>query len=138
MRETLIQDRYAERAAVVRNTGQLVQIAAAEEAQPTHDVELLRMKQVKPKAAGLVYHVMAVIELVDVDREPRERWDNRGAHRGVGDHTVLLAATLRSDGDHRRCEIAEELVGEVGLEHTSRYMSAIASLPERSEEHTSE
>src|SRR5207247_10201605 len=86
------------------------------------------MEQVKPKAAGLVDHVVAVIELVDIDREPRDRRHNRGAHRGVGDHAVLLAPTLRGDGDDWRGEIAEQLVGEVGLEQTSRYMEAIAPL----------
>src|SRR3989442_6297175 len=93
------------------------------------------MEQVKPEAAGLVDHVVAVIELVDIDREPRDRRHNRGAHRGVGDHAVLLAPTVRGDGDDWRGEIAEQLVGEVRLEHTSRYMAASAPLPERVRAH---
>src|SRR5882672_12642736 len=131
MCEALIEHRYPSLSFMMRYTGQLVLIAPAEEPQPPHDVELLGVEQVQPKTPRLEDHVVTVVELVDVHRQPRNGRHDRGAHRGIGDHAVLLAVVLRRDRDDGRCEIAEELVGEAGLKHTSRYMSTAASLPAR-------
>src|SRR5467141_3989796 len=131
MCEALIEHRYPGLSFMMRYTRQLVLITPAEEPQPPHDVELLRVEQVQPKAPRLEDHVVAVVELVDVDRQPRDRGHDRGTHRRIGDHAVLLALPLRRNSYHRGGEIAQELVGEVGLEHTSRYMGTPGSLPAR-------
>src|SRR3989442_15512558 len=93
------------------------------------------MEQVKPKAAGRVDHVVAVIELVDIDREPRDRRHNRGAHRGGGGHAVLLAPTLPGEWAAWGGERAGPLGGGVRLGRTSRYMAATAPLPEGARAH---
>src|SRR5438045_6553700 len=130
MREALIENGKPEFAAVGRDPRQLVLIPPAEKAESPHDIELPGVQQVQGEAAGLVYHVVAVIEFVDVDREPRHAGHDRRAHRGIGNHPVLLALALRRKRDDRRGQIAQEVVGEVRLERTSRYM-ATASLPQR-------
>src|SRR5436190_2242539 len=94
MREAVVEDGYAQRPRVMRNPRQLVLVAAAEKTEPVHDVELLRVQQVHGETAGLEDHVVAVIELVDVDRQPRHGGDDRRAHGGVGDHPVLLPVAL--------------------------------------------
>src|SRR5712691_201586 len=83
------------------------------------------------KAPRLEDHVVTVVELVDVDRQPRHRGDDRGPHRRIGDHPVLFGAAHRRDRDDGRCEIAQELVCGVRLGHTSRYMGTAHSLPAR-------
>ena len=89
------------------------------------------MQQMHGEAPRLEDHVVAVIELVDVHGYPWNGRHNRGADRGIGDHAVLLAVALGCDGDDRGCEIAQELVCQAGLKHTSRYMTTSASLPTR-------
>src|SRR2546423_1393883 len=114
---------------MMRNPRELVLLSPAEESQAPHDVELLRVQQVQSEAARVEDHVVAVIELVDVDRQPRNGRHDRGADGGIGNHAVLLAVVLRCNRYNRRRQIAQELVGEGGLTHTSRYMPTVASLP---------
>src|SRR3979411_1443095 len=127
MRVTLIEHRHAQHAATLGQSLELVPAATADEAEAPHDIELLGVQQMHGEAPRLEDHVVAVVELVDVHRQPRNGRYDRGAHRGIGDHAVLLAVALRCDCDDGRCEIAEELVCEGGLKHTSRYMATVAS-----------
>src|SRR5262245_38751111 len=131
MGEALVEHRDAGLTRVMRDAGQLVLIAAADESQPTHHIELFSMQKVQSKAPGLEDHVVAVVELVDVHRDPRNGGDDGRAHRRIEDHAVLPLATRGRNRYHRRGQIAEELVGRAGLEHTSRYMSLVGSLPAR-------
>src|SRR2546425_5837626 len=123
---------------MVRDPHQLVLIAPTEKTQPPHDVELLRVEQVQSEPPRFEDHVMAVVEFVDVDGQPRHRRHDRGSHRGIGDHAVLFAVAFRRDRDDGRCEIAEQLVCEGGLKHTSRYMTTGAPLPARALAHIRE
>src|SRR5437879_11117147 len=115
----------------MRNRGELVLVAPADETEPPHHIELLRVQEMQREAPRLVNHIVTKVEFVDVDREARHRRHDRRAHRRIGNHAVLFAG---SDGGNRynwRRQIAQELVGEVRLEHTSRYMATITSLPAR-------
>src|SRR5207247_4275307 len=67
--EALIEHRHAALSFMMRDPRQLVLIAPAEESQPPHHVELPGVQQVQPKAARLEDHIVAVVELVDVDRK---------------------------------------------------------------------
>src|SRR5437867_2452656 len=129
--EALVENGQAEFADMVGDPRQLVLIPPAKEAQPPDDVKLLRVQEVQRKAPRFIHHVVTVVELVDVDGEPRHRGHDRGTHRRVGDHAVLLPVSDGGNRDDWGCQIAQELVGEVGLEHTSRYMDTPGSLPAR-------
>src|ERR1041384_6034511 len=104
----------------MRHAGKLVLVAAADEAESPDHVELPGVEQVHAEAPRLVDHVVAVVELVDVDRQPRNRGDDGGADGGVQDHAVLLAAASRRHRYDWRGQIAQELVGQAGFEHNSR------------------
>src|ERR1051326_8077132 len=104
----------------MRHAGKLVLVAAADEAESPDHVELPGVEQVHAEAARLVDHVVAVVELVDVDRQPRNRRDDGGADGGGQDPAVLLAAASRGHRYDRRGQIAQELVGQARFEHTSR------------------
>src|SRR5256712_4643136 len=71
------------------------------------------------------------VKLRVVDARPRHEGNDRRAHRRIGDHAVLCAVADRRDRYNRGRQIAEELVREVRLEHTSRYMGMTDSLPAR-------
>src|SRR5262249_40709315 len=131
VRVAVIEDRHTQCSLVMRNPRQLVLVPSAEEPQPVHDVELPGVQQVQPEAARVEDHIVAVIELVDIHRQPRHGRHDRRAHRGVRDHPVLFPLAGAGDRHDRRGQITQELVGAVGLEHTSRYMSTVDSLPQR-------
>ncbi len=57
---------------------------------PQLGITLVVAQQVHHKAAGLEDQIVAVVELVDVDRHPRHRGHDRGADRAVEDHAVAL------------------------------------------------
>src|SRR5436190_1902152 len=107
MGETLIEHRDARLSFMMRDSGQLVLIPPAEEAEPVHDIRLLGVQQVHGEASRLVNHVVTVVELVDVDRQARHGRNDRGAHRGVGDHPVLFAVAL--------LDVLNGLANELGL-----------------------
>src|ERR1700752_951191 len=89
------------------------------------------MQKVQCKAPGLEDHVVAEVELVDVDGEPGHGRDDRRPHRRIGGHAVPFSLALGGDSHDGRGQIAQELVGRAGLKHTSRYMSTAESLPAR-------
>src|SRR6266550_3544258 len=66
--------------------------------------------------AGLEDQVVAVVELVDVDRHARDRRHDRRADRAVGDHAVALPAALGRDRHDRGGQVAQQLIDLVGLQ----------------------
>src|SRR5437588_10860416 len=68
------------------------------------------------EATGLEHQVVAEVELVDVDRQPRHGRSDRSAHGAVRDHAVALAVALARDGHDWRGQLTQQLVNLLGLE----------------------
>src|SRR5437899_2098766 len=66
--------------------------------------------------AGLEDQVVAVVELVHVDRHARDRRHDRRADRAVGDHAVALPAALGRDRHDGGGQVAQQLIDLVGLQ----------------------
>ena len=111
----VVEHRRAERAYVVRHVRQLVAGAAAGEAEPVDQLELIVAQQMEPEPARVEDHIVTVIELVDVHGHAGDRGHDGGPHRAVGDHPVALAVALRRDCHHGRREGAEQLIHFVGV-----------------------
>jgi len=67
----------------VRDAGQLVARPAAHEAEAVDQLELIVAQQVQHEAPGLEDQVVAEVELVDVDGQPRHRGGDRSARGAV-------------------------------------------------------
>src|SRR5207248_6040189 len=100
----------------VGDAGQLVALPTAHEAEPVDQLELIVAQQVQYEATGLEDQVVAEVELVDVDGQPRHRRSDRGAHGAVRDHAVALAVALAGDGHDGRGQVAQQLIDLVGLQ----------------------
>src|SRR2546429_5860306 len=82
----------------------------------TTEIYTLSLHDALPILAGLEDQVVAVVELVDVDRHARNRRHDRRADRAVGDHAVALPAALGRDRHDGGGQVAQQLIDLVGLQ----------------------